>query len=211
VRQSPTVREVPGFGRPALLWALAEPGRCVASAVLGGGIGERSWIANVNVSHGYDHPAPAQHASELGAALGCVGPGCCLLTGVDVRRFTSGEDEGVEAFATVGLGAVTWAADEDGKWTVWRPGTINCVVFVPAPLTDAALVNLVSTVTEAKVQALLECHVPGTGTASDAVVVCAVASPIAAASQWYGGPRSLWGARVARAVRRAVVEGVRTR
>ena len=132
-----------------------------------------------------------------------------MLTGVDVRKFSVGEDEGVEAFATVGLGAVTWAADANGKWAAYQPGTINCVTFIPAPLTDAALVNLVSTVTEAKVQALLECHVPGTGTASDAIVVCAAAGLATDASQWYGGPRSFWGARVARAARKAVLDGVR--
>lgn len=193
------------------MWTLSEPLRCVATTVLGGGIGERAWIANVTVPLDYDHPDPARDAADLALALGCHGPGCCFLTGVDVRRFTFAEDGGVEAFATVGLRTVTWAADDHGGYTEWRPGTINCVVFVPAPLSDAALVNLVSTAAEAKVQALIERQVPGTGTASDAVAVCALSGPVADAAHGYGGPRSLWGARVARAVRQAVAAGIRGR
>lgn len=191
-----------------MIWKRTAPFRCAASTVLGGGLGERNWIANINVPLGYDHPDPAQHAVELGTSLGCSGPGCCMLTGVDVRTVSFCEDEGVEAFATVGLGAVTWAADEHAQSTEWRPGTINCVVFVPAALTDGALVNLVSTVAEAKAQALFECDVPATGTASDAVVVCTALGAVVDAAQWYGGPRSLWGARVARAVRQAVADGI---
>jgi adenosylcobinamide amidohydrolase len=183
----------------------------VATTVLGGGLGERTWIANVNVPLGYDHPDPARDAADLALALGCHGPGCCFLTGVDVRRFTFAEDGGAAAFATVGLSAVTWAADADGRWTDWRPGTINCVVFVPAPLSDAALVNLVSTAAEAKVQALFERQVPGTGTASDAVAVCAPSGPVSDPAHCYGGPRSLWGARVGRAVHRAIAAGIRQR
>jgi adenosylcobinamide amidohydrolase len=183
----------------------------VATTVLGGGIGERAWIANVTVPPSYDHPDPTRDAADLALALGCHGPGCCFLTGVDVRRFAFAEDEGVEVFATVGLSAVAWAADDHGGWTEWRPGTINCVVFVPAPLTDAALVNLVSTAAEAKVQALIERQVPGTGTASDAVAVCALSGPVADAAHWYGGPRSIWGARVGRAVRGAIADGIRSR
>lgn len=209
MRYGPAMRVVPGFGRPALLWQVAVPHRCVATTVTGGGIGDRSWIANINVPLGYDHPDPSQHATELAMALGCSGPGCGLLTGVDVRRFTVGEDAGVEAFATVGPDSVMWAADESAKWADWRPGTINCVVFVPTCLTEAALVNAMTTAVEAKAQALLECRVPGTGTPSDAIVVCAVAGAVVDASQWYGGPRSYWGARVARAVHRAVVDGIR--
>nr|MBA3906853.1 adenosylcobinamide amidohydrolase [Pseudonocardiales bacterium] len=75
------------------------------------------------------------------------------------------------------------------------------------PLSDAALVNAVVTATEAKVQALAEAGVPGTGTSSDAVCVACPSSPPPGETGLYGGPRSLWGARVARAVHAAVAEG----
>ena len=91
------------------------------------------------------------------------------------------------------------------------PGTINLLVVLPEPVGDAALVNLLATATEAKVQALLESGVAGTGTASDAVcVVCPdlAADPAADRERGrFGGPRSYWGGRVARAVHEAVRRG----
>ncbi|MFC4059645.1 adenosylcobinamide amidohydrolase [Planomonospora corallina] len=86
------------------------------------------------------------------------------------------------------------------------PGTINIVVTVPVALSDAALVNAVMTVTEAKTQALVEEGFACTGTASDAVCVVA---PAEGPEEPFGGPRSVWGARVARAVHRAVRQGAR--
>ena len=80
---------------------------------------------------------------------------------------------------------------------------MNVVAFLPVRLSEAALVNAATTITEAKAQALAERCVPGTGTASDAVcVVC----PADGDAERFGGPRSRWGAPLARAVHRAVLE-----
>jgi adenosylcobinamide amidohydrolase len=68
----------------------------------------------------------------------------------------------------------------------------------------AALLNALATVTEAKAQALFEARVPGTGTASDAVAVCCPPG----GTESYGGPRSAWGARLARATHAAVADGL---
>jgi adenosylcobinamide amidohydrolase len=98
----------------------------------------------------------------------------------------------------------------------WRPGTINILVSVPVPLTPAAFVNAVVTATEAKSQAVIEAGFPGTGTASDAICVAAptsAAAPAAGlarageAAEEFTGPRSPWGARIARAVHAAVLVG----
>lgn len=98
----------------------------------------------------------------------------------------------------------------------WRPGTINIVVSVPVPLTPAAFVNAVVTATEAKSQAVIEAGFPGTGTASDAICVAAPTSAAALAAgrarageaaEDFTGPRSPWGARIARAVHAAVLVG----
>jgi adenosylcobinamide amidohydrolase len=62
----------------------------------------------------------------------------------------------------------------------------------------------VITATEAKTQALLEAGIRATGTASDAVCI---AAPATGARQDFAGPRSLWGARIARAVHAAVHTG----
>jgi adenosylcobinamide amidohydrolase len=114
----------------------------------------------------------------------------------------------------------TWAAAPDGNadpelHPIWledvaqasmpRPGTINIIAAVPVPLTDAAYVNAVITATEAKAQALIEAGFPGTGTASDAICVAAPADD--GTQEDFTGPRSVWGARLARAVHAAVTEG----
>jgi adenosylcobinamide hydrolase len=86
------------------------------------------------------------------------------------------------------------------------PGTINIVAVLPERLSDAALVNAVVTLTEAKTQALFDAGLDATGTATDAVcILCPTTGPIAA----FGGPRSPVGSRLARAVYAAVLEGAR--
>ena len=76
-------------------------------------------------------------------------------------------------WATVGLGTPIWAAAPPAgrrRRPAGRgPGTINIVAYVPVRLGDAALVNAVATVTEAKAQALTGARAAATGTATDAV------------------------------------------
>ncbi|WP_176216364.1 adenosylcobinamide amidohydrolase, partial [Mycobacterium avium] len=67
--------------------------------------------------------------------------------------------------------------------------------------------NAVATATEAKAQALHEAGIRATGTASDAVVVHC---PTDGAAEAFGGPRSTFGARIARAVHAAVLVGARS-
>ncbi len=192
-----------GRPRPVLVWRFDAPRRAASTAVLGGGLGDRSWVVNAEVVLDYDHHDPAAHLRAIAGGLGLAGDGVGLLTAARVLDVTTAEDEGVRCDATVGITTPTWAAAPEGDWSRWVPGTINAVCQVPAPLTDAALLNAIVTATEAKSQALHERGVPGTGTASDAVVVvCPLGS-----TDPYGGPRSTWGARLARAVHAAVAEG----
>ncbi len=190
-------------GRPVLVWRLLRPLRTIATTVLGGGIGERRWLLNAEVALSYDRPDPAAHAAEIAAALGLDGPGVGFLTAARVGDVATAIDGGVRCDATVGISVPTWAAAPDGSWSEWAPGTINLVCWMPAPLSDAALANAVVTATEAKTQALLEAGVPGTGTASDAVAICCPPG----GAEPYGGPRSPWGSRLARAVHAAVAKG----
>jgi adenosylcobinamide amidohydrolase len=179
--------------------------RAASTSVLGGGIGPRAWFLNASVPAGYAADDPVSDLLALAAGAGLDGDGVGMLTAKDVRDVVVEEDDGVQVAATVGLGWPTWAAappDAD----VAVVGTVNLLVVVPAALGDAALVNAVATATEAKVQALLEAGVDGTGTASDAVCVAAADDGPAEA---YGGPRSRWGAPLARAVHRAVLRGAR--
>jgi adenosylcobinamide hydrolase len=218
---------------PVLLWQFAEPRLCISSGPLGGGIGAQDWVVNATVPLDYDRTDPDRHLTEIGTALNLVGTGSGLLTAVDVTRHHLATDSGVHAAATVGLSSPAWAAAPDRHFrrelpsgvrttafadyqTVeyrpltggdeYRVGTINIVVAVPVRLSPAALVNAVATATEAKVQALYDTGVRATGTASDAIVVHC---PTDGTAETYGGPRSAFGARIARAVHAAVLTGAR--
>lgn len=197
----------PGERLPSLAWQLPPGSLAIASAPLGGGLGERSWIVNAQVRAGYRRDDPAGHLVEIGAGAGLAGAGIGFLTAADVARVRTATDEGAEVAATVGVSTPSWAAAPDeGLLAVPAAGTINIVCWVPARLGDAALVNAVMTVTEAKSQALAAAGVPGTGTPTDAI---AVVCPAAGGPQPYGGPRSLWGARLARSTHAAVMAGLR--
>ncbi|HEX2705657.1 MAG TPA: adenosylcobinamide amidohydrolase [Candidatus Lustribacter sp.] len=203
---------------PVLSWSPPQQWRAIASTVVGGGIGPLAWWVNAMVAKDYHRSDPDAHVHEIAAALGLPvdRPGVGMLTAADVRAATTARDGGVAVCATVGLGWPVWAAAQED--TIARehdvrepppPGTINILVTVPVPLSGAALVNAVATATEAKTQALLETGFQASGTSSDAIcIACPVPDP-ARTLELYGGPRSLWGARVARAVHAAVCSGAR--
>src|SRR5215472_3458303 len=179
----------------------------ISSGVLGGGIGPREWVLNAQVPARYARTDPARHLTELADLLGLTGPGTGMLTAAQVTDLVTRSDEGAEAAVTTGLRVPTWAAAPAGQADPDpAQGTINIIVAVPVPLTDAALVNAIITATEAKTQAVLDAGFAGTGTATDAVCVAAPVSPEAAADD-FAGPRSEWGARIARAVYDAVLAG----
>jgi adenosylcobinamide hydrolase len=191
-----------------LVWRLPEPLLAVSSAPLGGGIGLRRWVLNVQVSPSYRRVDPEVHLGDLAAARGLSGPGVGMLTAVDLRHAWSDGDGGARVDVSVGITVPTWAAapDEPTDPGARAPGTINIVGIVPERLARAAIVNAVMTVTEAKSQALWDAGVPATGTASDAVcILCPDDGP----AEPFGGPRSRWGARLARATYRAVRAGCR--
>ncbi|MFB7863290.1 adenosylcobinamide amidohydrolase [Streptomyces sp. NPDC056069] len=191
---------------PLLVWAPGPGTRMVSSAVLGGGIGERSWVVNAQVPPGYARLDPVAHLRALAAGAGLDGPGVGLMTAAPVGERRCAADGGVQAVVTAGIGVRGWAAAPEAQ-SVFppRPGTINIIVSLPVPLTDAALVNAVATATEAKVQALVELGADASGTPTDAVCV-ACPGPVDAGAEAFAGPRSVWGARLARAVHRATRE-----
>ncbi|MET9348461.1 adenosylcobinamide amidohydrolase [Streptomyces termitum] len=198
-------RDEDGLRLGALLWRTGPGWRAASSAVLGGGIGPRHWVVNAQVAHGYTRTDPERHLAGLAAAAGLDGPGVGLMTAAEVARPGTGTDGGVTAVATAGIEVRGWAAAPGPALPAPPPpGTINIVVTVPAPLTDAALVNAVATATEAKVQALLDAGHDCSGTPTDAVCVLARAPRPGGPADAFAGPRSLWGARLARAVHRAV-------
>jgi adenosylcobinamide amidohydrolase len=210
-----THRREDGADIPMLVWRPAAPVLAISSGPLGGGIGVRHWVINATVPMSYDRDDPDRHLTELATGLGLAGPGVGLLTGVDVAAVVTAWDGGAAVAATVGLGAPAWAAAPDGHLRresgrarpadqAYPIGTINIVAHLPVRLGDAALVNAVATVAEAKAQALWDLGVEATGTCTDATCLsCPPDGPV----ESYGGPRSTWGARLARAVHEAVRRG----
>ena len=203
-----TTRLEDGRQLPLLVWRFPGPATVASTASVGGGLGERCWVLNAQVAHGYARRDLARHAEELAAGQGLRGPGVTMLTATDITRVQRRHDGGVDAEATVGLTHPTWAAADAEPEELPEPGTINVVAFVPVRLTAGALLNGLCTATEAKAQALLEAGLQATGTPSDAVtLVC----PAAGEEEPFCGPRSVWGARLARAVHGAVRAGVPSR
>ncbi|WP_017558765.1 adenosylcobinamide amidohydrolase [Nocardiopsis baichengensis] len=196
----------------ALVWDAGPGWRMLSSAVLGGGLGDRSFVVNAQVSGDYRRLDPAVHLRQIASRAGVRGRGVGLMTAAEVSRARFAADGGAEALATVGIGRPTWAADSPDLDEIRLgaplagpgPGTINIVVAVPEPLSDSGLANLLATVVEAKVQAVMEAGFACTGTASDAVAVACRTGVAGNAPDPFGGPRSRWGGRAARAVRDAV-------
>jgi adenosylcobinamide amidohydrolase len=200
-------RDEDGIPLPAACWRPGPGYRMISSGVLGGGIGPREWVLNAQVAAGYARTDPARHLTELAGRFGLTGPGIGMLTAAQVTGLVTRSDEGAEAAVTAGLRVATWAAAPAGPADQdLGLGTINIIVSVPVPLTDAALVNAVITVTEAKTQAVLDAGFAATGTATDAVCVAAQ-DPAGTAAADFAGPRSAWGARIARSVYAAVLAG----
>lgn len=200
----------------ALLFDVPRGWVALSSASVGGGLVWPRLVANLGVGESFLRTDLDAYVGERLAALGWdEHPVTALLTAADVRCWTGGESDGVRAWATVAASKPTWAARPGGiAQPPGRgvhgppPGTVNVVVAVPVTLTTSALVQAVGTVTEAKAQALLHAGVPGTGTASDALVVLCPDTVEGQAPVPFAGVRSPWGHRLAEAVRQAVSTGM---
>ncbi len=234
----PVVNHIePSTGAPGscLVWKFPNPLLAASSSIVGGGIGLVSWVLNMTVESVYSRMDPAEHLVEVAGRLGLTDRGAALMTAVDVTKWCAASCEGVTAWATVGVRDPVWAANRHiqpmphstlpsppqsaltGTSQITLPGTINLIAKIPVCLTEAALINAIITITEAKVQALLDHGIDGTGTASDAVcVLCPLPSPSPSAPtsrdgaevEVFGGPRSIWGARLAQAAYNVVSEGI---
>ena len=150
-----------------------------------------------------------------------------------VHRPVSFEDVQVDAFVTAGVaGNATRAGDPahwleaaDGRWrrvdvaagddAAPRDGTINTILLVNCPLTPAAQVRAVATMTEAKSAALAELAAPSrqsptiaTGTGTDQFCLAAPLDP-RRAPKAATGPHAKLGELIGRAVLEGVKEALR--
>jgi adenosylcobinamide amidohydrolase len=182
------VRREGGRDLPLLLWRPPAPMHAIASTPHGGGMGVRRWVL-IAEEHGRRARRDLDHdLGKLGVSLGLAGRGVAMTTTGDVRAAAHTEDEGVSA-------SVTLASD----------GRVSLVAFVPERLSEAALVNAVATATEAKIQALRPDGASVTNPSSDAICILC---PEDGRPHDFGGPRSVWGSRLARAVHAAVLDSL---
>lgn len=190
---------------PVVVVRFPDPMRVAASAPHGGGLGPRRWVINAQAGQSARRRDPDRHLGKLAVSLGLSGRGVGMLTPAEVGDRPVAAEDGVEVLASAHLDRpLPTAAAAEGEPMVMARGTINVLAVVPAPLSDAALVNAVATVTEAKAQALRDLGTSGTGTPTDAVTI---ACPHGRRQQAFGGPRSFWGSRLARAVHTTLLEG----
>jgi adenosylcobinamide amidohydrolase len=129
----------------------------------------------------------------------------------DVARSCSGLS--ARCIATVGLGNALRAGDPPG--VSGRIGTINLLLHVDAPLTDAALLEASAIATEAKAAAVLEAgilsrrtHQPATGTGTDCTVVACTPPKFPSRGAAYAGKHTAIGALVGEATLHAVRDGI---
>jgi adenosylcobinamide hydrolase len=195
-----------GSGR-RLVVDLGQRHRCLSSAVLGGGLAwGRTWL-DLEVARPYTRTDPDVHLLEESGDL--ARPVVGMLTAAPVAEFREAAVGGALALATVGIGHPLAAAGSRPR-EVPAPGTINLLVVVDEPLTDAGLVGALQTAVEAKAQALAAERVPAanaagyaTGTATDAICVACPAGALVP----FAGPVTRVGADLARAVLEAIRSG----
>jgi adenosylcobinamide amidohydrolase len=187
--------------------------RIASTAVHGGGLTQGRCIVSARVASLYSGLEPARDIQELAAGRG-LRPDVGLMTAVDLSKARSATvaSGGVTAIAVVTAGLRrTWAAGSP-LGPVAGAGTINLIVLLDAGLEDAAGLNLIATVTEAKVLTLASLAImtaegePASGTATDAVVV---AWPAQATPRLkFGGPATPPGWAAAAATRTALGEAI---
>jgi adenosylcobinamide hydrolase len=197
------------------VWLRSEaPLGVLGSAVVGGELDTTRDVVNMHVAKGYRGADPAADLRAFARGLGITQPFVGLMTAARTHeaQVVSERADGasITVVATVGLAAP--AAAGVTLPVRWQPSTINVVAVVDADLDRAAAINGVITVTEAKVAALVEARVvtadgaPATGTVTDAVVLLWTGR---GARLPYLGPGTTAGWGLARAVRRAVGQGIR--
>jgi len=184
-----------------LSWSLTRPGFVTADTIL--------WREVRNADLPQDFDVEGWLRAEL-AARGTP-DAVTLLTSRDLDAYevAGAQVEGVtaQAVATVGLSnaeRVGTRLDRSGKdW-----GTINVALQVSCPLADAALIELVSIVAQARTAAIIEAgHDLPTGRATGTGTDCiAVAAP--PGDQPFAGMHTQVGEAAGRAAYRAVKQGV---
>ncbi|MBE6507637.1 MAG: hypothetical protein E7Z72_06955 [Methanocorpusculum parvum] len=154
-----------------------------------GGLKDAKTLLNVTVPADFLENA-AGYLERVSARNGFLAPYFGLLTAVPITNLCIAQYDYITAF-------VTAAVSE-------RNRTINIIVTSEKPLTDAALLGALMTVTEAKMKVILERKLPPNALSTDAVIVAAEKS--GSAAEEFAGPLTEVGMRITKAVSHALTE-----
>ncbi len=201
------------IGHEAVVVRADEPLTTASSAVVGGGLGRASAIVNLHVPKNFRGEHADRVLEAFVARRSIPTPWVGLLTGARTEKAEVATEtiDGITAVAIVTVGLSNPASAGRTAVAAWLPSTINTILVVDAAATPAALVNLVMTVTEAKVMVVAEAGVrtldgdPASGTSTDAIVIAATGRGRRCE---FGGPVSDLGWAAARAARAALSQGV---
>lgn len=198
------------------------PHRVLSSAPLGGGLATASAWFNAHVRHDapIDPAGPAAVLARRAAEHGLAADTVAMMTGAAMSslRLAAVDIEGARftLLLTAGLANARAAGDRAEVRALHAPagpaGTINIALFTNASLTEAALVETVTTMAEAKAAAMYDAGIaspvsgrPATGTGTDATAVfCAIdGMPVE-----YSGKHTIVGETVARLVLSALASSI---
>jgi len=186
-----------------LSWSITQPGLRTARRV--------AWLEVRNA----DLPPSLDPVAGIEALMAAAGfaDAVCLVTSRDVTRHHLGQStvEGVTAtsLATVGLSNGERVGQRCTE-PVPLPGTINVLLHVSCPLSEAALIETVSIVTQARTAAVIDSGVTRagvvvTGTGTDCIVI---AAPAGEGGARFAGLHTAIGEAVGDAVYWCIREGV---
>jgi len=133
-----------------------------ASTGVNGGLRRITTIINHTVGGDLDHADPVRPLDEITAGMGFSRDFFGLLTAVDIRHCCILHYDFVTLFVTAG---VTNPNPAPGT-----PGTVNIIAHSGEGLTDGALLEVLTTATMAKADALRSLGHSFSGTTTDAVV-----------------------------------------
>lgn len=200
----------------------------LSSAVLNGGLVRAKHILNLKVAQNLSgekagFESPEVTVSTYGQSLGLQGTIVGMMTSALMTSFRQvsikEQETEVTALVTAGVSNAK-RAGEPAEWRkisndINKTGTINIIILTNRRLTQAAMVEAVITVTEAKTVALNELGVTSpktgdlaTGTGTDAI---AIVSGFDSPEIEYCGKHVLFGEMLATATIQAITESLANR
>src|SRR2546427_8596713 len=169
------------IGHEAVVARAAAPLTTPSSAVVGGGLGRASAIVNLHVPKTFrgEHADRVLEAFVARRAIPPAWVGLSPGAWTEKAEVATETMDGITAVAIVTVGLSNPASAGRTAVAAWLPSTINTILVVDAAATPAALVNLVMTVTEAKVMVVAGAGGrtldgdPASGTSTDAIGIAA--------------------------------------